>query len=151
MTIWTMQPHERLRWWRQFRNEISKKSLEEAVWDTNHLWSYSPFVNQYLHQDNISNWPNPWELMYDNYYCDLARALGIIATLYLTKHQSTPMEIAIYLDNDTKEYYNLALIDKRKYVCNLEHDQVVNITQISKNLEWVKTITTSQLKFDQIK
>jgi len=150
MTIWTMQPHERLRWWHQFRDKISMKSLEEAVWETNHLWSYSPFVNRYLHWDYIEEWPNPWELLYDNYYCDLARALGIVSTLYLSKHKPS-IEIAIYLDKLSKDYYNLALVDGGKYVCNLIHDEVVNIKQISKNLERVKTITTSQLKFDQIK
>lgn len=150
MTIWTMQPHERLRWWHQFRNEISKKSLEEAVWDTNHLWSYSPFVNQYLHQDNISNWPDPWELMYDNYYCDLARALGIVYTLYFTSHKPE-MSISIFLDRDTNETYNLSLVNEGKYVCNLIHDEVVNISQIPKSMEKVKTITTSQLKLENIR
>jgi len=59
MAIWNLMPYERLRLWHDFRKTISAKSLEQAVNEVSHLWSYAPFVKYYLTWDNIINWPDP--------------------------------------------------------------------------------------------
>ncbi len=149
MTIWNSMPYERLRQWHDFRKTISLKSLDQAVQDVCHLWSYAPFVKYYLTWDNLENWPNPWELMYENVYCDLAKALGITYTLYLTDHRPT-VDIRIFKDKESMEYYNLVYVQNGKYVINFLHDEIVNKTQINKNFELKKTINISDLKLDQL-
>lgn len=149
MNIWTMSPHERLRWWSNFREELNQLTLEEAVTKTNHLWSYAPYVSYYLHYDFVSNFPNPWELLYDNHYCDLAKALGIIYTLYLTEHKPE-MILSIFLDISTQIVYNLVIVESGKYVCNMQHDQVVNKSHLDNELKLVKQIEIADLKLDQI-
>lgn len=149
MNIWTMLPHERLRWWSNFRKELNQLTLEQAVIKTNHVWSFAPFVTHYLHYDFVEDFPNPWELLYDNHYCDLARALGIMYTLYLTDHKP-PMTLSIFLDNSTQIIYNLVTIESGKYVCNMLHDQVVNKSHLENELKLVKEITISDLKLNQI-
>ena len=87
----------------------------------------------YLTTDHIEEWPGPWELIYENYYCDLAKALGVVYTLYLSSHRPE-IEIRIYNDPSTKEQYNLVWIDQGKYVLNLSWDEVVNKKQLPKTL-----------------
>lgn len=147
--MWNQLPSERLRSWHNFRKEVDKKSFDQALQDVQHLWSYAPYVAHYLTTDHISNWPNPWELMYENYYCDLAKAVGIVYTLYLTQHRPE-MEIRIYNDPSTKEQYNLVFVDQGKYVLNLVHDEVVNKEQIDKHLKLIKTLSIIDLGLNKI-
>lgn len=142
-------PDERLRSWQDFRTTIGQKPFEQALEDTQHLWSYAPYVAHYLTTDQLSAWPDPWELLYENYYCDLAKALGIVYTLYLSSHRPD-IEIKIYQDPDSKETYNLVLVDQGKYVLNMIHDEVVNKQQIDSNLKLVETITVQDLNLDRL-
>lgn len=146
--MWNLRPDERLRFWREFRESIDQKSLDQAIEDVNHLWSYAPMVNHYLTTDQIDEWPNPWELLYENHYCDLAKSLGIVYTLYLTKFKPN-IEIRIYNEPSTKEQYNLVYVDDGKYVLNYIHDEIVNKTQLPSSLHLVKVIPSSTFELDK--
>lgn len=143
--MWNLLPSERLRCWQDFRKSISQKSFEEALRETQHLWSYAPYVAHYLTTDHVEEWPGPWELLYENYYCDLAKALGIVYTLYLSDHKTENMEIRVYNEPSTKDQYNLVWIHHGKYVLNFVHDEVVNKKQVSKSLKLVKTLSVSDI------
>lgn len=147
--MWNQLPSERLRFWHDFRKGISDKPLEDALNDTEHLWSYAPYMAHYLTTDLIKEWPGPWELIYENYYCNLAKALGIVYTLYLSSHKPE-VDIRVYIDPSTKEQYNLVFVDQGKYVLNLVHDEVVNKAQIQKHLKLVKIISVQDLGLDKI-
>ena len=142
--MWTLTPSERLRSWHDFRKEIADLDVMSAIEKTQHLWCYAPFVNHYLTTDQIADWPGPWELIYENYYCDLAKALGIVYTLYLCDHKPE-MEIRVYNEPSTKEQYNLVFIERGKYVLNLVHDEVVNKQQVSTELRLVRTLSAEEL------
>lgn len=147
--MWNLLPGERLRCWQDFRKSISQKSFEEALQDTQHMWSFAPYMAHYLTTDHVEEWPGPWELIYENYYCDLAKALGIVYTLYLSDHKPN-IEIRIYSEPSTKEQYNLVFVDKGKYVLNLIHDEVVNKAQIGNDLKLIKTLRPEDLGLNKI-
>ena len=142
-------PYDRLRLWQDFRKKLSAMSVADAITQTEHLWSYAPYQKHYLTTDNIREWPDPWELIYENYYCTLAIALGIVYTLYLTDHK-VDAEIRIYSDPKTNELYNLVFIEQGKYILNMIHDSVVNTTQLDNDLILKKTITVADLGLDKI-
>lgn len=147
--MWNQLPSERLRFWHDFRKSISAKPIEQALQETQHLWSYAPYMAHYLTTDHIEEWPGPWELIYENYYCDLAKALGVVYTLYLSEHQPK-LEIRVYNEPSTKEQYNLVFVDKGKYVLNYVHDEVVNKTQIDPGLKLIKTISAEDLGLEKL-
>jgi hypothetical protein len=108
-------------------------------------------VNHYLTTDQIDSWPDPWELLYENYYCDLAKSLGMLYTLYLSSHKDKlDLEIRIYTNPDTRQTYNLVWINQGKYVLNLEYDTVVNKTHIPQNFKLKETIKIEQLKLHNL-
>jgi hypothetical protein len=148
--MWNLIPSERLRYWHDFRKKISKLERDDAIKETHHLWCYAPYVAHYLTTDQINNWPDPWELINDNYYCDLAKALAMSYTLYLTDHV-IEATIQIYEDKISKDQYNLVFIDGGKYVLNYLHDEIINKKQISKELELIKSITIQDLKLQKFR
>ena len=88
-------------------------------------------------------------IIYENYYCDLAKALGIVYTIQLSGHQAK-VDIRIYKDPSTMEPYNLVFVDDGKYVLNCVHDEIVNNTQIDKQLKLKKIITSDELGLNKL-
>ena len=110
--------------WRQFR-----KSLDQWPDDLHRVartWASAPTRN-YLTQDDQSNWPDPWQMIADNCYCDITVALGMLYTLYHSSypHKDNLRMCGYRLRNSHKEY-NLVVCDEEKYVLNYEWAKVVN-------------------------
>ena len=125
---------ERLVRWRDFRKSLDALPLEKAIESTVDLWHGCPFSPYYLDPDKPETWPNPWTLIEENYYCDIAKSLGILYTIKFTQH-NPEVELRIYIDPKTRYSYNLVWIEQGKYVLNLISDQVVNKTHVEKNLK----------------
>lgn len=121
-------------------------SLDEAVKATTHLWSYAPFVGYYLDPATPNEWPNPWQLLDENYYCDLAKALGMLYTISLTSHgKNIDLQLQVVHDMNNN-YSHLVLIDQGKYVINYWHDEVVNKAQVDDELQLKYSYSADELK-----
>lgn len=139
----------RLEVWRKFRYSLNEVSPEEAIQKTVNFWHSAPFLPHYLDPDDINLWPNPWQLIEENYYCDLAKALGMLYTLYLTDHKNSfEYELRRYQDEESGFIYNLVVLDQGKYVLNLVDNEIVNNTSIDKKLKLLRC-WSSELNLQQ--
>lgn len=78
---------QRLTEWRRIRDELSNsKNPYQLVLD---LWKRAPLVSTYLNPNFSDQWPDPWHLILDDRYDDLAIALGISYTLGLSERFMT--------------------------------------------------------------
>lgn len=84
MTVFQQSYENRLQEWYRLRKQIIPLSTKEKAEFADAWWQKAPQVNHYLHPDDITNWPNPWDLLVDNTYCEIARGLGICYTLLMT-------------------------------------------------------------------
>lgn len=132
--MWKLDESERLAKWRQFRKDINELPSEQALKKIAELWQSSPFSPYYLDPRDSSSWPDPWTLISENYYCDVAKALGILYTALLTDHRFSG-EIKIYYDAAARVNYNLAWINDGKYVLNMVDGEVLNRQHIPKTFE----------------
>jgi hypothetical protein len=143
--MWKLGPSERVAQWRDFRKTLGMMPLEQALNDVSKFWNSAPFTPYYLDNNEPEKWPDPWSLIYDNYYCDVAKCLGIIYTISLTEHgKSLDTELRIYRDPSNGHEYNLAWFDQGKYVLNMLDGEIVNKTQIE-NLEFLRSYTAEDL------
>ena len=149
--MWNLTPTERLHEWKEFRSKIGLVSVEEALQETCHLWSYAPYVAHYLDSLEISKWPDPWMLLHENYYCDLAKSLGMLYTLYLSHHygnEITDLELRVYKNPINQDVYNTVWINQGKYILNFNFDTVVNKTQLQENLILKNSYSVQDLQLD---
>ena len=145
--MWKLETGERLARWRDFRKSLDGLPLSDAVQATAELWQSCPFNPYYLDPADPESWPSAWELITENYYCDLAKALGIVYTLYFSKHDvELNPEIHIYNDPETGYTYNLSVLAQGKYVINFLDDKIVNIESIKKKLKLKRCYTSNELK-----
>ena len=137
--MWPSNFADRLTAWANLRNQCQFLDLESALTTVNQWWFDSPWQPYYLHWDDQPNWPDPWQLLSDNVYCDLAKALGIMYTIsLLDRADMADAELVL-----TEDGTNLVLVAKEKYILNWNRDSIVN------NKSKVKIIR--QLKQHQIK
>jgi hypothetical protein len=141
---------DRLKVWRTFRKKIDSADFESAVLQTVKFWSHAPFVPYYLDVGKPGDWPDPWDLVEENYYCDLAKALGILYTLYFTAHGPKHLWcLRIYQDTETKYVYNTIDVDDGKYVINLIDNELVNKQYLNESLVLTHEYNQVDLKLDQ--
>jgi hypothetical protein len=96
---------ERLTEWRKIRDDLQNSSSPyNSVLE---VWKRAPLVNPYLDPNDPGSWPDPWHLILDNRYDELALALGIVYTLGLSERfMSTEIEIHMsILEDKITDYF----------------------------------------------
>ena len=126
--MWPQTFGARLESWTQLREQVKHLPIETALADINAWWFRAPWRPYYLHWDDQATWPDPWELLSDNTYCDLARGLGILYTISLLDRADLTSAMLVLTDEGT----NLVLVEKEKYILNWEADTIVNTNQAVK-------------------
>ena len=126
--MWAKTFAGRLESWYSMRQQCRALSVESTLITINSWWFSTPWQPYYLHWDDQPAWPDPWQLLNDNVYCDLARALGILYTISLLDRADLT-DATLVLSQDG---HNLVMVDKSKYILNWNPDTVVNTSQAIK-------------------
>jgi hypothetical protein len=137
--MWPVKFEQRLISWNQLRTTSKNLPIEQALANINSWWFQTPWRAYHLHWDDRSTWPDPWELLSDNIYCDIARGLGILYTIAMLDRFD--IESAIFADTDQG---NLVLIDSGKYILNWGPE-----LRLNNNLEQMKItnfVTKNEIK-----
>lgn len=137
--MWPVNFAQRLESWNDLRDHCQTLSPEHTLEIINTWWFDVPWRPYYLHWDDQSNWPDPWQLLSDNHYCDLARALGMLYTITLLDRADLG-DTALVL---TETGDNLVLVSKSKYILNWDRDTIVNTNQA---ISIKKQLTLSTVK-----
>jgi len=148
--MFKLSTNDRLDRWKSFRFALNDFPIGKAIELTNELWAACPFTPFYLDLEDPSSWPDPWTLLEENYYCDLAKVLGIIYTLHLCDHgKNLKPELRIYLNTKTRHTYHIAYLCDGKYVLNLIEGEIVNKEHINQELRLKYRYTAADLKLEQ--
>jgi hypothetical protein len=137
--MWQKTFSDRLEAWTTLRDQTQKLDPETVLKQINSWWFRAPWRAYHLHWDDQPTWPDPWQLLSDNLYCDVARGLGILYTISLLDREDlTDAELVL-----TDEGHNLVLVNKRKYILNWDAENIVNTNH---KLEIKKCLTQSQVQ-----
>ena len=123
--MWPSAYEDRLQEWYALRLRCRDLDLDTCMATINNWWWQAPLINYYLHWDDRRGWPGPWDLLADNRFCSLAKALGIVYTLHMiSRPDITQVELAVNGDSGD----NLVLVNEGKYILNWSAGQLLNIT-----------------------
>ena len=137
--MWPNTFQLRLDAWANLREQNQNQTPQTVLTNINQWWFQAPWRAYHLHWDDQDTWPDPWELLSDNLYCDVARGLGILYTISLLGHADlTDAELVL-----TAEGHNLVLVNKRKYILNWDQNIIVNTNH---ELEIQKQLTQNQVQ-----
>jgi hypothetical protein len=103
---------ERLTLWRKFREDL--ETSKDPIQDTINFYNKAPIVRIASDPYTPSTWPDPWELLEENNYCEFVKILAICYTLQLTdclSHCTYVIHTAYDIKNSTT-YYMLYVDNK---------------------------------------
>jgi hypothetical protein len=123
--MWPTSVDQRLTAWYRLRESVQNLSAEDALNTINSWWFQCPWQPYYLHWDDQTVWPDPWQLLSDNVYCEVARGLGILYTITLLDREDLTCASLVL----TRSGHNLVLVAQTKYILNWSADTVVNTNQ----------------------
>lgn len=120
--MWPRTFDERLAAWIDLRRTVANLPVQTSMETINAWWFRAPWTPYYLHWDDQKIWPNPWQLLEENIFCPLARALGMLYTVTMLDRRDLGSVELVEMAND-----NLVLVDNKKYILNWDPEHVVNI------------------------
>ena len=127
-TVFDLYPQDRLIEWRKFRDSL--ENSQDPLTSVAELWARAPFVNSYLNPTDAKSWPDPWHLVMDGKFDDLAIVLGMLYTVKLTQRfTNTHCEIHMSTSekNSDRRFF---LIVENLHVLNLEPRKSANLSDI---------------------
>lgn len=143
--MWDLKSGARLKLWRDFRLSLNEMPLTRALEEVSKLWSFAPFVNHYLDPATPKEWPDPWALLHENYYCDLAKTLGMFYTIALSEHgRCNTVELSILKHKKKKDLINIVSVNN-ELILNYEFNTIVNRQKLSNFYLCVYNYTTEEL------
>ena len=104
---WPVTFESRLDSWNRLRKEVSVLPVEPALAAINNWWFNAPWTAYHLHWDDRATWPDPWQLLSDNIFCEVARGLGILYTITLLDRVDMTSAMLVLTHDDR----NLVLMD----------------------------------------
>ena len=137
--MWPATFEQRLHAWGVLRDTVQHAPVEQVLAAINSWWFCAPWRAYHLHWDDRAVWPDPWQLLSDNIYCDLARGLGILYTITLLDRQD--LQDSVLAESDQG---NLVLVQDKKYILNWDSQQVLNINP--GQIKAQHSVTQQQLK-----
>jgi hypothetical protein len=138
--MWKTTYQERLADWVKLRHAAALLDQPEQLKMINDWWFKAPIVNHLISWENPQSWTTPWELLNNNGYCELARALGIVYTIMIIENRKyTDLKI-IQTTED-----NLVLVDGGKYILNWAPGEMLN-THSTPIITVKNTIDSSELR-----
>lgn len=118
---------ERLKLWRDFRNnlETSDQPLDECL----EFWNKAPISSIATDPYDSDLWPDPWEMILNNTYCEFTKILAIYYTLQLSERfLQSQFEIHITLDREESKLRYLLFVDNQ--AIGYYYDKCINITEL---------------------
>ena len=119
--MWCSTFEQRLAAWTALRDSVRDLPTPEALKEINAWWQRTPWRAYHLHWDDRTDWPDPWQLLSDNIYCDLARGLGILYTITVLDRDD--IQDAELIET---EQGNLVQVEGGKYILNWGSDLELN-------------------------
>jgi len=141
MNVFQLNYDARLRSWYDLRADIEGTLIQNKCVEIDNWWQKAPLVNHHLHLQDITNWPGPWDLLVENTYCTVARALGMCYTLSLVGIDDIEL---VEATDSMGEDLVLVLVDNAKYILNYWPDTVLSNTLTEFTIK--RTIDISNLK-----
>lgn len=136
--MWPRQFETRLQGWHILRSDCHMLDTESCLQKINHFWMNTPWKPYYLHWDDQNSWPDPWQLLADDIYCDLARSLGIVYTILLLDRTDIGSVSIVETDQG-----NLVQVQGGKYILNWNPDTIVN--NQSTEIRAIRSLDSSKL------
>ena len=120
----------RLAEWSSFRQSL--ETSNDPIQDVIDYYKQVPVVSIHTDPYDMSSWPDPWELVYENEYCEYCILLGMCYTFTLTaRFKETHCELYTSVTAEKDPAYMCVIDDK--HILGLNHGAVTTKNKLPQN------------------
>ena len=128
---------DRLKAWHDFRETLLTDP--DPIQSTIDFWSSAPITSRNIDPYDQSTWPDPWQMIEENSFCEYTKTLAIAYTLKLTDmYQDWQPIFYVGLDKSQSRLYYMCVLNDN--VLGFDLEKSVHITQLPKSIHIQKTI-----------
>ena len=134
--MFNLNYEDRLEAWSEFREslEVSNDPLKDVI----KFYGQTPEVSIHTDPWSKDSWPDPWQLILENQYCQFCIVLGQYYSLQLTERFSrSDFEIHIAIDRKKSDTYYMLWVDGKVlgYIADdyVSQDKLPNTIEIQKS------------------
>lgn len=114
---------DRLQLWSDFRESL--ETSDAPLQDVIDFYNQAPTVSIATDPYNRDTWPDPWQLIEENQYCEFCRVLGMCYSLQLTdRFSESVFEIHIGIHKEVAKTHYLLYVNDT--VIGYEYDRIVD-------------------------
>lgn len=132
MTFFLSDPTRRMLGWREFRLALTKLDEADQIKKVAELWAMAPIQNYLLDWETTDNWPSPWEIINEGYYCPVAIAYLMHQSLALSGWNPDRLELQ-YIRNIEESWQTMIMVIDNKLVLNYSLGEIVNLEDIEQS------------------
>ena len=128
---------DRIRVWPDFRASLSSdpNPIQSAI----DFWNQAPYAIRNIDPYDNGTWPDPWQMIEENSYCEYTKTLAIVYTLQLTDlFVDWQPVFKVGLDKSQSRLYYMCIINDS--VLGVDLEKSVHITQVPKSIHIQKII-----------
>jgi len=142
--IWNSIPNEeRLRLWKNLREDIKDLPLDIQLERVAKFCSTIPFGSRTLDYYDPTNWPTPWEILFHGSFCTSSISLLIFYTFVLLS-VSSALELML-VEDESGGIYLLPIVDNH-YVLNHHLGQISKYPEVKDSLRVLQKYTREQVR-----
>jgi hypothetical protein len=133
---------ERLRAWHDFRESLSdsQQPIQSAI----DFWNLVPTARRNIDPYDQTTWPDPWQMIEENSYCEFTKTLAVAYTLKLTsQYRDWQPVFKVGVDKSESRLYYMCILDD--IVLGYDQDKSVHIDEIPKSIHIEKVIELPEL------
>jgi len=134
--VFNVSYEDRLQLWSDFRESL--ESSDDPFRDVIEFYNNTPVVSIHTDPWTKDTWPDPWQLILENQYCQFCIVLGQCYSLQLTERFSgSDFEIHIAIDRKKSDTYYMLYVDDK--VLGYVADDYVLQTELPDTIEIQKS------------
>lgn len=117
----------RLALWREFRDSLEE--AEDPIQTAIDFYNNAPLVSIQADPYSPDTWPDPWQLLQENVYCNFVKILAICYSLQLTERfADATFKIQVTRDRENSETSYILLLDD---ICiGYEFDRAISCEEL---------------------
>jgi len=134
---------ERLKNWHDFRESLEHSS--DPIFDVFNFYKEIPRVLIQTDPYDRETWPDPWELINENIYCDFCILLGMCYSLQLTDRFSG-QDFEIYITQDREKSQTNYLLFVNEWCLGYDIDKPIFRKDLPNSVTVEKAYTMNSLQ-----
>lgn len=130
--MFDLKYEDRLKSWSYLRQDL--ETSKDPFGTVIAFYNQAPRVSIHTDPYDKTSWPDPWELVQENQYCDFCIVLGMCYSLQLTdRFSGSNFEIHIGIDKQNSRTEYFLLLDNSKVIG--WNNQCIDVINLPKTIE----------------